>query len=206
VSAICSEYAGREAAPGLSSTLRWFDEACRLAYLGDAAAYRRQCASRFRELAATGNVAEAELVAKAVLLLPGAADPAVALKLADLSLANGPEPEWSRAAKMLALYRLGDYPAVLRLAEDARKGVAWRDRDIMMDLITVMAHARLGARGRAAGLLQRTEGRIKSELVSGDHGDRDWRVCQILRREAEAELKRLGAARPPATQPHPPGS
>jgi serine/threonine protein kinase len=199
-----ADYADAFAKEAPSDPMLWFEHACLLARVGDAAGYRKLCRRmRARFFGVDGEGRDVIYLAHACVLAADALDdPAAVIELAELRWARTQPPSghhpWSAHIMGLACYRAGQY----------QKAIDWLNKELAPApnhdwLVLAMAHQRLGhaseARRRfdqAARWIDEAARKRPKDRAGvpqiGWHW-RDWLMAELLRREAEALLTRPAA-------------
>jgi tetratricopeptide (TPR) repeat protein len=176
----------------------WNHTAILWAQAGDHAGYRAHCRRMLDRFGGTTDLMVAERTARACLLLPlGGPELEAACELADRALTMAPghsvQP-WAEATRGLAAYRRE------RLAD----AVAWTDRclsrgpgdwnrELPAHLVRAMALLRLGRHDEAAAALATASDLYRTKVAKpgGRTEGGDWHdqvICEVLRREAEADF------------------
>jgi serine/threonine-protein kinase len=189
---------GRAIALGTEVHDTWNHAAILWARTGDRAGYRGHCRRMLDRFGSTTDPMIAERTAKACLLLPlGGPDQVAACDLADraVALAQGHWVEpWAEATRGLAAYRREQFADAVAWADRclARGPGAWT-RELPAHLIRATALGQLGRRDEAGAARAKASDLYRTKVASpGGRADgRDWHdqvICEVLRREAEADF------------------
>jgi tetratricopeptide (TPR) repeat protein len=176
----------------------WNHAATLLAQAGDRTAYRGHCRGMLDRFGRATDPPIAERTAKACLLLPlGGPEQEAACDLADraVAMAEGHWVRpWAEATRGLAAFRRGRFADAVAWADRclARGPGDW-NRELPAHLVRAMALARLSRLDEARGALARASDLYQTQVANpgGRAAKVDWhdRVsCEVLRREAEADL------------------
>jgi len=172
----------------------WYRQATLLAWLEDQQAYRFHCTEMLQRFADPSEPYIAERIAKACLLLPGAADMKRVVALADKAMAVEGHAyyRYFQMARALAHYRASEFQQAIDLAgKSAVADERFFNINVPAHLIVAMSQHRLSRAAdahKALGQARHTMNRDwfpKLESGQLDDGWHDWLICQILHREAE---------------------
>jgi tetratricopeptide (TPR) repeat protein len=184
---------------------------CYASYLlraGDAPGYRNACKKMLKLSRETANPGIGHTAALTCLLTPNpVGDPKALLELAKWCASAAPRDEyyWYAITVGLACYRAGQFEEAARQLRQALKkwpenpyvlGGAGEDgAPVMAWLLLAMAHHRLNQGEEARLWLNKAVQKMDQELaengvVSLRKQTHVWAMCQVLRTEAEALLKK----------------
>jgi tetratricopeptide (TPR) repeat protein len=176
----------------------WNLTAIHRAQAGDGAGYRDHCRRMLDRFRQTTDPAIAERTAKACLILPlGGPEQKAACELADRAVAMA-QGHWveplAEATRGLAAYRRARFVDAVAWADRSlsREPGTW-NREIPAHLVRAMALSRLGRRDEAGVALARASDLYRAKIANpgGAAKGGDWHdkvICELLRREAEADL------------------
>jgi tetratricopeptide (TPR) repeat protein len=176
----------------------WNHAAILWARTGNRVRFRDHCHRMLDRFGPTTDPPTAERTAKACLLLPlGGAEQAAACDLADRigAMARGHWVEpWAEATRGLAAYRREHFAEAVAWADHclARGSGNW-NCELPAHLVRSMALCQLGRRDEAGAALARASDLYRTKVASpggrADGGDwHDQVICEVLRREAEADF------------------
>jgi tetratricopeptide (TPR) repeat protein len=189
---------GRATALGTSLHDTWNHAATLWARNGDRAGYRDHCRRMLDRFGPTTDPIIAERTAKACLLLPlGGPEQDAACDLADRAVAmtqgHWVRP-WAEATRGLAAYRREHFAEAVAWADRclARGPGDW-NRELPTHLVRAMALCRLGRRDEAGAARARASDLYRTKVAKpgGRAEGGDWHdqvICEVLRREAEADF------------------
>jgi serine/threonine-protein kinase len=176
----------------------WNHTAILWAQAGDLAGYQGHCRRMLERFGGTTDPKVAERTAKACLLLAlGGPELEAACQLADRAVTMAPghsvQP-WAEATRALAAYRRERFVDALAWADRClSRGPGDSIRELSAHLVRAMALLRLG-RDDEAGAAMATASdlyRMKVAKPGGRAEGGDWHdqvICEVLRREAEADF------------------
>jgi tetratricopeptide (TPR) repeat protein len=184
-----------EPAPG---PWEWYVHAELCLRTGDGAGYRRACAELLDRFGRTGEPWRAQQLALVCSLAPDAADRRAVTRLAEAAVAREPHNPWFLLTLGAARYRAGDFAHAGRLLRQAVQE-RWPD-EVYRESGQALAWYFLGMTARRLGrgdearrwldladgsTARATAGEWKDDLGTAWHV---WAICQILYREAEAQV------------------
>lgn len=182
----------------------WLRTTPLLVLAGDEAAYREFCRDMLRQFRGARNVAVADRVCKACLLLPGMVDlsdlPVERLRAATNEPSQAGVRPWFQATCALVSYREGNAQEAIRRAELVTN---LNDQPLALALVVrSMAEHRLGQVEQAHRTLSEASALIPAALatlgsdayrgplpVPAEIISHDWLIPEILRREASALIQ-----------------
>jgi tetratricopeptide (TPR) repeat protein/tRNA A-37 threonylcarbamoyl transferase component Bud32 len=187
---------GRALALGADDIDTWNQAAILWARNGDRAGYRAHCGRMLDRFGQTTDPIIAERTAKACLLLPlGGTEQEAACELADRAVALARDhwvQPWAEATRGLAAYRREQFADAVAWADRclARGPGDW-NREVPAHLVRAMALSRLGRPDEAGAALVSASDLYRTKVASQGGraeggGWHDRVVCEVLRREAEA--------------------
>jgi tetratricopeptide (TPR) repeat protein len=179
----------------------WYQNACLCLRLGDLDGYRRCCRVMLEHFAQTADPTMAHQIALDCLLIPGAiADLGLPLQLARRAVEADPGSNWFLATLGAAHYRAGQFEQAVERLEQALKacgknGEAGPRAAVFSRLFLAMTYHSTGHAPIARQWFDKAVDQIERDLPKEGSQDlgaewQDWIMCQIIRREAEALLKK----------------
>jgi tetratricopeptide (TPR) repeat protein len=189
---------GRAVALGIDDHDTWNHAAILWARTGDRVGYRDHSHRMLNRFSPTTDPPTAERTAKACLLLPlGGGEQAAACDLADRTgaMARGHWVQpWAEATSGLAAYRREHFAEAVACADRclARGSGNW-NCELPAHLVRAMALCRLSRRDEAGAALARASDLYRTKVAKpgGRAEGGDWHdqvICEVLRREAEADF------------------
>jgi tetratricopeptide (TPR) repeat protein len=189
---------GRAIVLGTEDHAAWTHAATFWARTGDRAGYHDHCRRMLDRFGPTSDLMIAERTAKACLLVPlGGPEQEAACDLAERAVALAQDHwvrPWAEATRALAAYRRAQFADAVAWADRclARGPGDW-NRELPAHLVRAMALSRLGRRDEAGAARARASDLYRTKVANprgrADGGDwQDQVICEVLRREAEANL------------------
>ncbi len=177
----------------------WYQCSALHLYIGDIAAYQRDCREMLKRFGHTTNPVLAERTAKTCLLWPDVADQKLVQKLAELAVTNTEKHTFRQAfllAKGLAEFRAGNPRTSINMLRASLKNigigtVSDAPFNSLANLFIAMSYHRLGQDKDARQALQQARTVIDTELERWKQenawkGNADWLRSMSVLREAEA--------------------
>ncbi len=175
---------------------RWFEYACVLVLADDQDGYRKACADMLQRSGKPGM--RSYSVARACTLAPHAVkDLARAAKVAEKELTDNGTVYWALTEQGALAYRGGRYAEAAALLEQSLQSKLPVDGAALSWVWLALARQRLGQTEKAAAALTQAvkwlhrypDRLMQQDRVAGVH-PHNWMEAQILRREAEALLRK----------------
>jgi len=189
----------------------WYLQACVLAYLDDAAAYRQLCSAMLPRFADATEGEICDRIAKSALLLPER--PADIRLLNNLmaraqTIGNPANQHWFKLGRGLLEYRNGRYAEAIDVLDQGLSTGLTSNlvSALTAELLKTMSRFQLGQVNEARAELPKILERIDHDLAQpgvddiGNGGLENCLICQILRREAESLIPDKPTTRPAAKQ------
>jgi tetratricopeptide (TPR) repeat protein len=189
---------GQAVALGTDVHDTWNHAAILWARTGDRDGYRGHCRRMLNRFGPTTDPMIAERTAKACLLVPlGGPEQVAACDLADRAVALGQGHwvvSWAEATRGLAAYRREHFADAVAWADRclARGPGDWT-RELPAHLVRAMALGRMGRRDEAGAARARASDLYRTKVANPggraeESGWLDQVICEVLRREAEADF------------------